>query len=69
MTSSGPGYSKERERFKLYFGYIFSDCSDTMIQKCWRRFAQLPATQRGGLLAELETIALAKANNSPVTET
>ena len=51
----------ERERFRLAFQYIFVDCSDTMVTKCWRRIAVLPPTLRFALIESLWAVAKGKA--------
>lgn len=55
----------ERERFRLAFGYVFDDCSDTMITKCWRRVAVLPDVSRFALIEALFATAKVKADDQP----
>lgn len=40
----------QRERFKTAFGYLFTDCSDTMVQKCWIAAKRVPDAKRALLI-------------------
>ena len=61
-----PAKDQEREAFHTFFGYVFRDCSDTMVQKCWIQFKSLQPHERERLLNALKfaAIGVGKRNQS-----
>lgn len=50
----------EKEEFISAFGWIFLDCSKTMIErKCLRRFLEIPQAQRIIFLREMKRAGMA----------
>lgn len=43
--------------FKACFGYLFPDCSKTMVTKCWRQVdRELDAVERDALIEAMKSI-------------